>query len=106
MTADRCEIQAIHPELLDQARQGMPLRQNLRDMADLFKVLADDTRMQLICALLHHELCVCDLAETACDEPVSHFSSAQGPQTGPTGPFSPGREKTHSIRLMISILKI
>lgn len=63
MTADRCQIQAIHPDLLEQSRQGMPQRQSLRDMADLFKILADDTRMQLICALLHHELCVCDLAE-------------------------------------------
>jgi len=63
MFEDRCTIQAVHPELQAQARQGMPSEQNLRDTADLFKILADETRMHLICALLHNELCVCDLAE-------------------------------------------
>lgn len=30
--------------------------------AELFKALADDTRLKIICALAEEELCVCDVA--------------------------------------------
>ena len=33
------------------------------DLAELFKVFADSTRLKLLSALLDKELCVCDLAE-------------------------------------------
>ena len=35
----------------------------LYDVAELFKVFGDSTRIRILSALLDHELCVCDLAE-------------------------------------------
>lgn len=31
-------------------------------MAELFKLFGDPTRIKILCSLLRHELCVCDLA--------------------------------------------
>ena len=35
----------------------------VQDVADTFKVLANPTRVRIIRALAHEELCVCDLAQ-------------------------------------------
>jgi DNA-binding transcriptional ArsR family regulator len=32
------------------------------DLADLFKVFSDSTRVKILCALQHSEMCVCDIA--------------------------------------------
>lgn len=40
----------------------LPAEYEIRDSSELFKVLGDQTRMRLICILLHCELCVHDLA--------------------------------------------
>jgi len=37
--------------------------QKLRDLADLFKLFGDATRVRILSALLQSEMCVCDLAE-------------------------------------------
>lgn len=33
------------------------------EMADIFKLLADSSRLKIICSILNNELCVCDLCE-------------------------------------------
>lgn len=40
----------------------MPDEENLLDLADLFKVFGDSTRVKILCALFHSEMCVCDIA--------------------------------------------
>ena len=40
----------------------MPEDGLIYDMAELFKVFADSTRMKIIYALMEKELCVCDIA--------------------------------------------
>jgi DNA-binding transcriptional ArsR family regulator len=40
----------------------MPDEEALIDLADLFKVFEDSTRVRIISALLHSEMCVCDIA--------------------------------------------
>jgi DNA-binding transcriptional ArsR family regulator len=40
----------------------LPAEYEIRDSSELFKVLGDQTRMRLICILLHCELCVHDLS--------------------------------------------
>jgi ArsR family transcriptional regulator len=40
----------------------MPDEENLLDLADLFKVFGDSTRVRILCALFQAELCVCDIA--------------------------------------------
>ncbi|MEA4887846.1 MAG: metalloregulator ArsR/SmtB family transcription factor [Clostridiaceae bacterium] len=52
-----------HPERIRGAAYAMPDGQDLQEAGELFKVLGDPTRMQMISALLTNELCVCDLSE-------------------------------------------
>ena len=57
-----CETTEIHEDLLCIVRDKLPPEDDLYDLAELFKVFGDSTRMKIICALLQGELCVCDIA--------------------------------------------
>ena len=57
-----CDCNAVHQDLVDKARSQMPQKQEIFRLADFYKILSDPTRCKIICALLHQELCVCDLA--------------------------------------------
>ncbi len=52
----------------------MPDEELLYDLADLFKVFGDTTRIKILYALMGNELCVADIAETigATQSAVSH----------------------------------
>jgi ArsR family transcriptional regulator len=52
----------IHEEVVDSVRKKMPEEDTLLNLADLFKVFSDSTRVKIICALLNAEMCVCDIA--------------------------------------------
>ncbi|WP_425592234.1 ArsR/SmtB family transcription factor [Eggerthella sinensis] len=54
--------------------EGMPDEEILYDLADLFKVFGDTTRIKILYALMGQELCVADLAELigATQSAVSH----------------------------------
>lgn len=57
-----CSIDCVHAEAVDTARRGMLPDHEVARLAELFKVLADPTRVRLLRALFPGELCVCDLA--------------------------------------------
>lgn len=59
---DRCDCNIIHEEIVSKVRKNMPEEENLLDLADLFKVFADSTRVKILCALFQEEMCVCDIA--------------------------------------------
>jgi len=59
--ADRCECHALHEGAVKAAKKRMPKEELLFELAELFKVLGDSTRARIIGALLHSELCVCDI---------------------------------------------
>ncbi|MDR1324586.1 MAG: metalloregulator ArsR/SmtB family transcription factor [Treponema sp.] len=40
----------------------MPDDETLFNLADLFKMFGDSTRVRIVSALLHSEMCVCDIA--------------------------------------------
>ena len=48
---------------LKKAESEMPDDEILYDLADLFKIFADSTRIKILYALLESELCVCDIAQ-------------------------------------------
>jgi len=48
---------------LSKAEIEMPDDEILYDLADLFKIFADSTRIKILYALLESELCVCDIAQ-------------------------------------------
>ena len=59
---DRCDCNIIHEDVVNDVREHMPDEDNLIDLADLFKVFGDSTRVKILCALFRAEMCVCDIA--------------------------------------------
>ena len=60
---ERCEENCIHVEKLAKVREELPDEDELYDLAELFKVFGDSTRIRILYVLFQSELCVCDLAE-------------------------------------------
>ena len=52
-----------HHEMLEQVERESPGEEMLCDLADLFKIFGDTTRMRILYALWESEMCVCALAE-------------------------------------------
>jgi ArsR family transcriptional regulator len=57
-----CTVTVIHEEVVAAVKKTMPDDEVLLDLADLFKVFSDSTRVKILCALLRAEMCVCDIA--------------------------------------------
>ena len=58
-----CEEKIIHTDLLRTVSENMPDEDKLLDLADLFKVFGDSTRIRILFVLFEAEVCVCDIAE-------------------------------------------
>ena len=58
-----CDSLCIHEELLQKVNAQMPNEEELYDLAELFKVFGDSTRIRILFVLFEAEVCVCDLAE-------------------------------------------
>ncbi len=58
----KCEVTTVHQNLVDQVRHNRPKEEKLYDLAELFKVFGDTTRIKIIWALFETEMCVCDIA--------------------------------------------
>ena len=56
-----CEENCIHAELLKKAREKMPDEDELYDLAELFKVFGDSTRIRILFVLFGSEVCVLSL---------------------------------------------
>lgn len=55
-----CEVTKVHPEVVDNVQKHMT---DLSGVANLFKALADETRLNIAFALtIEPEMCVCDVA--------------------------------------------
>ena len=59
---ERCDCNAIHEDIVNQVRDKMPQEESLYDLAELFKVFGDSTRIRILWALHEVEMCVCDIA--------------------------------------------
>lgn len=59
-----CETIEVHEDLLKIVEEKMPPEEELYDLAELFKVFGDSTRMKILFVLFEAEVCVCDLAQT------------------------------------------
>ncbi len=62
ITQYKCDCNVIHQEVVDEVRGRLTDKDELQDLAALFKVLGDPTRVTIITVLQGVELCVCDLA--------------------------------------------
>jgi ArsR family transcriptional regulator len=59
---DRCDCDVIHDDIVAKVKENMPEVEALYDLAELFKVFGDSTRVRILWALDSSEMCVCDIA--------------------------------------------
>jgi DNA-binding transcriptional ArsR family regulator len=59
---ESCNCTIIHEDLVTKVRECIPKEETLYDLAELFKVFGDTTRIKMLCALFQSEMCVCDMA--------------------------------------------
>lgn len=60
---EHCEHHELHKDLISKIMNRLPEEDELYDLAELFKVFGDSTRIRILSVLFGEELCVCDLAE-------------------------------------------
>ena len=59
---ENCNVNIIHEDIVVRVKDKLPAEETLYDLAELFKVFGDTTRIKIICALFESEMCVCDLS--------------------------------------------
>ena len=59
-----CEAYEVHEDKIIAANEQMPDEDELYDLAELFKVFGDSTRIRILFVLFQSEMCVCDLAQS------------------------------------------
>ena len=57
-----CEFQHVHEDTVKKISAAMPDEDSLFDLAELYKIFGDSTRIKILYALFDEELCVCDIA--------------------------------------------
>lgn len=60
---ERCDFAHAHEDIVRTVMDRMPDEETLYDLAELFKVFGDSTRVKILCVLFEAEMCVCDIAE-------------------------------------------
>lgn len=60
---ERCDYMHVHEDIVALVNHNMPDEEVLYDLAELFKIFGDSTRVKILYALLESELCVCDIAK-------------------------------------------
>ncbi len=61
-TIERCISDVIHEDVVNKVKEKMHDEQTFYELADLFKVFGDSTRIKILWALDEAEMCVCDIA--------------------------------------------
>lgn len=57
-----CDETFVHEDLMTIIEEKMPCEDKLIDLAELFRLFGDSTRIKILFALSTQEVCVCDLA--------------------------------------------
>ncbi|MBQ5887491.1 MAG: helix-turn-helix transcriptional regulator [Clostridia bacterium] len=60
---EKNEYLCVHEDTVNRLLEEMPAEEDLYDLAELFKVFGDSTRIKILYALFGAELCVGDLAQ-------------------------------------------
>ena len=60
---EHCEASQIHEDVVKAVTDHMPDEDQLYDLAEVFKVFGDSTRIKILYVLFEAELCVCDIAQ-------------------------------------------
>ena len=62
-TIECCELMYVHKDIVEIVREEMPDEEELYDLAELFKIFGDSTRIKILYLLFESEMCVCDIAQ-------------------------------------------
>lgn len=64
----------VHLDVVQRAVMNGPDPQELRVLADFFAAISDPTRLRIVSALLHGDMCVCDISAAigASESATSH----------------------------------
>ncbi len=57
-----CDYMHLHDDVIKEVYDSMPDDEALFDLAELFKIFSDSTRIKILYSLLISEMCVCDIA--------------------------------------------
>lgn len=60
--AENCDYMHLHEDIIQSVNEKMPEEEILYDLAELFKIFGDSTRIRILYALFESEMCVCDIA--------------------------------------------
>ena len=71
---ERCDYIHAHEDIVNAVNAQMPDEEILYDLAELFKVFGDSTRIKILYVLFESEMCVCDIAQllTMNQSAISH----------------------------------
>ena len=58
-----CECHQVHEEAVARVDAELPDEELLYDLAELYKVFGDSTRIKILYVLFEAEMCVCDIAQ-------------------------------------------
>lgn len=53
----------LHQDVIDRVMNELPEEEILYDLAELFKIFGDTTRIKILYVLFEAEMCVCDIAQ-------------------------------------------
>ena len=58
-----CDFYQVHDDVVKAVKEKMPDEDELSDLAEIFKVFGDSTRIKILYVLFEQEMCVCDIAQ-------------------------------------------
>lgn len=60
--AECCDFLHANDDVVKRVNEMMPPEEDLYDLAELYKVFGDSTRIKILYALFEAEMCVCDIS--------------------------------------------
>ena len=57
-----CDCDVIHGDTVEKVKKLMPEKPTFGELAELYKMFSDNTRLRILWALNCSDMCVCDLA--------------------------------------------
>ncbi len=61
-TAEMCDCNVIHENVVEDVKSKLLDNEFISEISTFFKILGDNTRVKILFALDHNEMCVCDIA--------------------------------------------
>lgn len=61
-TSEVCDCNVIHENVVEDVKSKMLDNEFITEISTFFKILGDNTRVKILFALDHNEMCVCDIA--------------------------------------------